>query len=280
LKLFFKLFISYGNQQKPRDQKKKRCDEMRQPTGKQDSRRLLIAFIALAALLLFSSFSSYQVTAAPQGASITGSPSVDSGPTKVASVRNDSGGRIVTITFALEQQDYAWKAYVGNVSGTFVLQNSNNKSIYEWPSIATATGELYISRNGSLNFSSVACANQGNMSSEQTFLGMGASDSDNINNTFNVTLHRGFIVGTNPIANNTCPSIATWVNDTVQAPSQTAIFQETILSDGINIIYASLLNDNQRGFDNASLFDFQAIIPENRSSSTGTNYYFYLELGS
>jgi hypothetical protein len=240
-----------------------------------------IATLLVCSLILLSSYSLYLVNAVPQGASVTGTPSVDNGPTKLPQSRTDAGGKIITANFALQQQDNGWKAYVGNVSGTFVLQNANNKSIYEWPSITTATGELYISRNSTLNFSSINCSNSGNISVEQNYLGIITTDPDSINNTFNWTQHKAFSVGTTPIGSNTCPAVATWVNSTQQTPGASAVFQEVLLSDGQNLIYAPLLNDNQHGFDNTSTtYDFQAIVADNRSSATGTTYYFFLELGS
>ena len=240
-----------------------------------------VLLLCFATIIIFSGLSFYLANALPQGATISGTPTVDPGPNQTAGYRQDPGGRIITIDLNLEQQDTNWKAYVGNVSGLYVLKNSNNYSIYEWPLGASITGEVYISRNNSVNFTTgaITCANSSEMISEQGFLGMNNSAVDNINNTFNSTNHAGFSAGYNNIPQNNCSSIALWVNDTQQAPSSSAIFQEVTLHDGINLVYASLINNDQRGFDNTTTFDFQAIVAENRSSPTGTSYYFYLELG-
>lgn len=240
-----------------------------------------VLLLCFATIIIFSGLSFYLANALPQGATISGTPTVDAGPNQTAGSRQDLGGRIITLNLNLEQQDTSWKAYVGNVSGMYVLKNSNNYSIYEWPLGATITGEIYTSRNNSVNFTTgaITCANNSEMVSEQGFLGMNNSAVDNINNTFNSTSHAAFSVGYNNILQNNCSSIALWVNDTQQAPSSTAIFQEVTLHDGVSLVYASLINNDQRGFDNTTTFDFQAIVAENRSSSTGTSYYFYLELG-
>jgi hypothetical protein len=103
--------------------------------------------------------------------------------------------------------------------------------------------------------------------------------SPSINNTFNNTNHTGFNVGFNSISQNTCRAIALWINNTAQTPTNTSIFQEVSLYDGANVVYAALINYRKTGFDNTTTFDFQSIVAENRSSSTGTPYYFYLELG-
>jgi hypothetical protein len=59
-----------------------------------------------------------------------------------------------------------------------------------------------------------------------------------------------------------------------------ALFQEVVLHDEHTVVYASVITNDKTGFDNRSTFDFQAIVPENRTSSVGTPYYFYVELGN
>ena len=241
--------------------------------------RILLLYLAIIVLLCGLSF--YLTHAIPEGASIT-SNSTDTGPTKTPDSRSDLGGRIITLVLNLEQQNNAWKAYVGNITGTYVLQNSNNYSIYEWPLGATIEGEMYVSRSNSVNFSNgaISCATNAEMVTEQNFFGMSGTDTDNINNTFNSTNHTSFDVGTNSIGQNTCRAIALWINDTSQTPSPSAVFQEVALHDGSNFVYAGLINNDQTGFDNTTTYDFQSIIAENRTSATGTAYYFYVELGS
>lgn len=243
--------------------------------------RLLLMYLVIT--LIVSGFSLYLAYAAPIGSSITSS-SVDSGPTISPATRNDDGGQIITLVLNAEQQNDAWKAYVGNVTGTYVLKNSNNFSIYEWPLGSSIEGEIYISRASDVNWTSgvLVCGNLSTMTAEQNFFGMGASDTDNINNTFNATAHRAFDVGSKNFALNACPGIALYVNDTSQTQGAGAVFQEVAIYDteGSNFVYVSLINDSSTGFDNTTFYDFQAIIPENRTASTGTAYYFYVELGT
>lgn len=237
---------------------------------------LICALITLMACIV----SIYFTYAAPQGATIS-DPSVDSGPNITAPSRNDTGGQIITLSLSLEQQDTAWKAYVGNVTGSYVLKNSNNYSIYEWPLGTSITGEVYLSRNSSVTWTagSVTCADDAEILAEQAIFGMGNTDPDNINSTFNSTEHTSFEAGTNSL--NTCPATALWVNDTFQAQNATtAVFQEVVLHDTHTIVFAALINNDKGGFVNSSTFDFQAIVPENKTSSAGTAYYFYVELGN
>jgi hypothetical protein len=239
--------------------------------GRKDVAILLLAVCAL------SLFSVYYVSAAPQGATIVGTPTVDTGPTRSPGSATHPGGRIITMTLTLEQQNNGWKAYVGNATGTYVLQNAVNQSIYEW-ALSTVGGEVYISRGATVNFSAVVCANTTTMTAENTFFGFVGSDADSINKTFNATAHSAINIGSTTIGANTCPSTALWINDTIQQQSSSATFQEIVLSDGSNLVYTSILNNDKPGFSNAT-YDFQAIIPDNRSSATGAAYYFYLELG-
>ena len=239
--------------------------------------KLLFLFLGLAVYftLLIPTFTS----ADPMGANINFVNTATYSPSP--SSRQDAGAQIITANINIAQQDSGWKGYVGNVSGLYVLKNSNNFSIYQWPTAASITGEVYISRNSSVNFSTgaISCASNAQMVTEQDFLGMGATDTDNINNTFNSTNHTSFNVGTNPVAQNACRAIALWVNNTLQAPSPSALFQEVALFDTHTLVYAALINSGQFGFDNTTRYDFQVIIAENHTSPTGNAYFFYVELG-
>jgi hypothetical protein len=130
-----------------------------------------------------------------------------------------------------------------------------------------------------VSFGSIQCASTAVINAENAVLGYASSDDISINRTFNATLHRSFDVGTTTIPANNCSATSLWVNDTVQGQSSSAIWQEVLLMDGTTLVYASLLNNDRSGFDNRS-YDFQAIIADNRTSATGTPYYFYLELGN
>ncbi|MBW2990749.1 hypothetical protein KY348_03525 [Candidatus Woesearchaeota archaeon] len=249
--------------------------------NKSQAKKSGILLLYLAVTLVLCGLSLYLANAIPQGATVSGAPSVDTGPNTTPDSRTDDGGEIITLVLDLEQQNDAWKAYVGNVTGTYVLKSSNNFSIYEWPIGTSVDGEVYISRNDSLNFSSgaITCATLTEMSADNTFFGLSSTATDNVNGTFNATNHSALVVGENNLGENTCYAIALWVNDTVQTPSPSAVFQEVALHDGINMVYTSIINNNRVGFDNTTTYDFQAIIPENRSG-TGTQYFFYLELGT
>ncbi len=194
----------------------------------------------------------------------------------------DAKGTITTITLDSKQQDFKWKAYVGNVSGTLALANAGGTSIYDWAA-GTPTGEVYISRFSNINWASIDCAIAASWNAEHTALGITGTASDSINATFNYTTHAAVTVGTNPARSN-CQSTATYVNglrsNNPMGPA--ADFQEILLRDtatvGDHMIYAGRIDDNTVGYDGAN-YDFQMIVAENESATIPTTYFFWVELG-
>jgi len=238
--------------------------------------KLWQAFMIAAVLFAVIASVAHPGFAEPQGVSITSSV------TENASVRSPAssaaqGGSFTTLVLNVTSQTSKWKAYVGNVTGKMTLDNSLNQTIYDW-SLSIVQGEVYVSRNNSVTFTSLACANAANITAEHTALGINATSDDSINNTFRQSVHRSFIVGgTGLVANSSCSAIATYINDAAQTPSESADFQEILMSDGRNVVYVTLLENNAAGFDN-SQYDFQAIVPDDPTATT-TTYYFYAELG-
>jgi hypothetical protein len=216
------------------------------------------------------------VMAAPQGASIIYNYT-ENASVRQADSHTAAGGSFTTMVLNISSQTSKWKAYVGNVTGKISLDNSNNFTIYDW-ALTNVQGEVYVSRNNSVNFTSLACANSGNITSEDSFLSINSSTSDSINKTFNQTKHKSFVIGgTGTIQNSTCFALATYVNDTAQPVDENATFQEVLLSDKTNLVFVAIINDNKQGFD-LGTYDFQLIVPDN-PTEISTAYYFYAELG-
>jgi hypothetical protein len=195
-----------------------------------------------------------------------------------ADSRQDAKGTITTVLLSTVQQNIKWKAYVGNVSGTLVLRDAEDYSIYEWASGGNPDGEVYMTRNSTVDWGTIQCANYTEIAAEETNLGHSNTAADNINNTFHYRIHEPFDVGVIPIAQSTCKSTATWVNNTVQVMATTSLFQEVLLMDSSSkIIYTTLIDQNTKGFDTNSLYDFQALVPDS-TSATVSIYYFYVEI--
>jgi hypothetical protein len=190
---------------------------------------------------------------------------------------NTSGGTFTTLLINVTAQTYRWKAYAGNITGRLTLDDNMNYTIYDW-SIATVSGQVYATRSATLiSWQNIRCANETTVRSEEFALNISSSNDDSINRTFiaHPKIHDKFYAGTKYIQNNTCPSIATHVNNT----AQNSTFQEVLLYDTSHVVYAGLLENGAKGFDN-NYYDFQIIVPESglEAQQAPTAYYFYVEL--
>ena len=218
----------------------------------------------------------YPVIAQPSGANVTNVSSETKSPA-AADYINTSGGSFTTIILSAETQNLKWKAYAGNVTGVLTLDDSGDYSIFQWE-ISEFTGEVYASRNDSIDWTQIRCANETHVQNEETIMNHTTSNPDSINSTFNLNLHKEFFVGTTKINQSTCKSTFTWVNDTQQTPALDAPFQELLLYDGSNLVYTTFIDDNTQGF-NYETYDFQMIVAEKGVGGyPNTPYYFYMEL--
>ena len=214
--------------------------------------------------------------AQPSGANITSNITETKTPA-AAEFLNTSGGTFTTVLLSAITQNLKWKAYAGNVTGVLTLDDSGNYSIYQW-TISEFTGEVYASRNSSVSWPNIQCANLTHVANEEKIMNHTTSNLDSINNTFSSQLHKGFYVGNVQIIQSDCKSTFTWANDTAQTPSIDAPFQELLLYDGIGLVYATFIDDNTQGF-NYKDYDFQMILADRGVGGySATKYYFYMEL--
>lgn len=196
---------------------------------------------------------------------------------------NHSKGAIHTIGLAATQQDNKWKAYVGNVSSAFVLDDADDYSIFQW-TITSFTGQVYITRNSSITWGNVDCATAANKEEEDTTIGQTSTAEDSVNSTFVTLGHKEFYVGAKQIVADDCYAAATNANDTAQVASATTPFTEVLLwdSDG-KMLYTTFVESDASSYRDdgtpGSTFDFQAIVPESGNAGTPAFfYYFYIEL--
>lgn len=233
----------------------------------------VITFMLL--LLIFTSTST-NILAQPTGVTIV-SNSTDIIPQTPAASITTPGGSFTTLVLNGTFQTQKWKAYVGNVSGVVVLQDSSEQRIYDW-NLAVISGEVYVSRNETVQWTGISCADQTAISTEDTYLTLNSSKVDSINNTFNNTIHKEFYVGTTKINASSCRSIATYVNGVQQTLDENADFQEVILEDPANnVVFTTILENSQQGY-NLDNLDFQLIVPEDETNVNPTPYYFYVEI--
>jgi len=194
-------------------------------------------------------------------------------------------GNVTQLTITQQQLTEGWQAYYGSVSGTIVLDDALNNSVYTW-SLA-GTGEVYATTNATTpTWASVTCFNFSRVPTEEAYHNIPSNAADNITETFNqFNNHPAFSVGGVSFSANQCNlSVQTYVNDTApDGATYPRVFNETLLYANATTnnfsIYMSILNDNQYGF-NASLWDFQMLVPEDgwNSTTASTTYYFYTEL--
>ena len=234
-------------------------------------------FILAFASFVFIIFLIFSVIAVPVGPDTLNSVS---NSTKVASGAkefNISGGNIATFNLSARVQDPRWKGFVGNVTGSFTLDDASGSTLYDWQ-LSTITGRIYSTRNGStIDWSAIKCANLTTLNAENSALNLTNPD-DNLNQTFNLTgSNPAFYVGSVPISANSCPTLNTYVNNA----SQTNYFYEMALYTDPSIVYATVMEPGSVGY-NGEKYDFQAIVPDNGSPgfSGSTAYYLYIELGS
>jgi len=200
---------------------------------------------------------------------------------------NISGGRIGTFDVNATIQNPRWKAFIGNVTGRFTLMDAEGATVFDW-TISSITGRIYATANSTaLSWATVNCSNVTSLESENVKFNHTRAD-DNITITFNATFnettnltqsgsHNPFYVGNRYMPASTCPTLNTYENSN----PQDADFEEVALYDGGNMIYATLLEDNEAGY-NGYKYDFQMIVPEIGLAdfNGATAYYIYVEIGT
>ncbi len=233
-------------------------------------RKILV--MALFALLAWS------VLGEPTGTSIAlvGNSTKQLDP---AQNRTDLKGSITTIVMSAVQQNYKWKAYVGNISATFTLDDADDYTIYQW-TLDSITGEVYATRSDTApTWSGIGCGDAADKAAEDTALSHDSTRGDSINRTFSTATHKAFNVGPVEIDASTCYATTTYMNDTAVVLAEDAAWQEVLLHDGTNMIYTSFVEENTYGYRNGTTNDFQMILPDDAVSTNATiPYFFYVEL--
>ena len=227
-------------------------------------------------------FVSNTTKTASNGSIINGSGTDSSNPDK-------AGGYIFTINLDSTQQNSRWKAYVGNVTGTLTLDDADDFTIYDWTITTSLNGEVYATRtSGSVNWTGIRCSFDNSTYWEMQRMNH-TNSNDNISTTFNDTDNSEFFVGDVQISASTCPTINLYINGTSDLSDN---FEEVLLYDGDtnitltndtefkNLVYVSIIEEDEIGYRTNNTYDFQMILPEVGLDSwtESTAYYFYVEL--
>ena len=184
------------------------------------------------------------------------------------------GGNVTALNIDALTITTSWQGYYGNISGEITLDDGSNNTFYNWTT-TSVQGEVYGVRNAAVDFASTACASGAERTTEETYLGQSATDGDSVTNTFNTTDHPQFNVSTTAIAVDTCFSTNAFSGGSLD----TGRFHQVLLASGGDIIYTTIIDENQAGFNSATA-DFQLLVGENEKSGNegSTTYYFFVEL--
>jgi hypothetical protein len=254
---------------------------MKQTTVFAKKELLAHAVIAFTLIITFGTILLSVMAIQPDGGTITYISNTTKNATPPGG-RTDEKGKIHTIDVDTTQQDGNWKAYVGNVTGRLVLADGSNYKIYEWVFSGSPLGEIYVSRNDTVSWANVRCANVSNKETEDIALNHTSTSSDSINQTFFNQTHKSFWIGDiKEISTSSCYAIRPFVNDTAQSVSTGSKFQEVLLHDNTNMVYAAILEQDIQGYrnDGVTPYDFQLILPDKTVTGTST-YYFYIEIST
>lgn len=244
--------------------------------------KITLSAVVVLIVVLLLAVAMFSALAVPEGPAVT----FDSNSTRTAlngtGPRSDGKGVITVLKLNAFQQNLRWKAYLGNVTGTYVLQDAEGYNIYAWPSTSNVTGQVFISRNASLAWSSINCTNSTITQNEETDINITDTAFDSITSTFNASNHTSFAVAERAMSG--CPAAYPYVNSTAQAGNSSANkFQEVLLGthDGNNVlVYAGLMDQDYSSYKNGTTTDFQMLVPDYGKTSITTlvQYYFFVEL--
>jgi len=234
----------------------------------------LIGFFVLAFVLCFSGL---VLAVVPNGAASVTAGASTTAPTSSPANNSAIAGNITELTITGYSTTQTWQGYFGNVSGAIRLADSSGDVMYNW-SLAEPSGEVYASTADSITWSLIGCFDlSANGAAVETTYNIGSGDADGLDETFALNNHDAFYTNNILIAANLCNSTQLFDSTGTSVDSR---FEEVLLSDGTNTIFASILEDtNVDGFDGND-HDFQMLVLEDghETNTDTTPYYFYVEL--
>lgn len=258
-----------------------------------------IMLLSVIATLLFSFAASVYALQVPIGAESLAWVSTETLNASQITVASEEAyaGNVTNINLYGLSVTKHWHAFYGDITGTIVLDDAQNWTMYDWP-MDEPKGEIYaLNTSTTPTWTAVECfnftgknGNVGNGTDVEATYNMTWNDVDGIMETYNMTKHPTFSIGMDhTIDNDTCPSTFTHRDDAWQDDK----FVQILLQDGNFPIYMTIIenddeanNTDMSGFDSAN-HDFQLLTPEDGSSinpGTGeiniltTTYWFYIDL--
>jgi len=231
----------------------------------------LISIVIIVSLLAYGAVFVY---AAPSGADLTKGSS-SSGNASVLASQNGERGNVTQLDMVQVSSTNFWAGFYGTIQGEIILANSAGNRFYNW-SDASPTGEVYASRDASVTWASIACVqNPSDVGAEEIALNITTAAIDNITGTFSKVTHTTFTTGGVTFAADLCNYTTNAYDNT---GAQATNWDEILLWDTADTVYAALIVQEQTGFDSGT-YDFEILVPVNYSATGAlTAYSFYLEL--
>jgi hypothetical protein len=228
----------------------------------------LTLFIVTSIVILFLSIS-FILAIQPSGASITPGTS-SSAPEDTPGSINAIAGNVTELNIFGYSTTQSWQGYFGNVTGVIQLADASDNVMYNW-SLASPEGEVYASTANTISWSSISCL--GDTTALETALNIESDDVDGIDETFNLNNHAQFFTNNIQFTAGECNNTKIYDN------TGAGVFDEVILTDGAETIFAALLQEDVIGFDNRT-HDFQMLVPEDGhgTDTQVTPYYFWVEI--
>lgn len=215
-------------------------------------------------------------------------------------------GNVTALVISETRVTQFWQGYYGNVSGSIVLDDAANNTLFAWE-LASPAGEIFaVNTSDAVQWNNVTCVNftaptnssgvdsphKVNLSTLATQFNMNTSalssgfnlTKDAINNTFNTTYELQFqvantVIGDDAKSTENCMQLYTFVNEAYQVSD----YAEVLLFDNRSaLIFAAFLENNLNGFQSGGgdLSDFQMMVAERGTpgAEAASTYYFYVEL--
>mgnify|MGYP000698084768 CR=1 FL=1 len=229
--------------------------------------KIIFVFVLLMGLIGFVE----ALPSGPDAINIT-SNETSTGSTS-GSIVNISGGYVANLNVTATVQNPHWKGFVGWIDGMFTLDDASGSSVYDW-SLSSVSGEIYASRNASsVNWTGIGCASAAEIDVEDGLLDH--TKEDNISSTFSGLNSETYVIAGVQIAAGDCFAANSYINNV----SQSGNFEEIVLHDSSNVLFAAEIENAVVGYDGVG-YDFQMIVPENGNETfTGVSaYYLYVEI--
>jgi hypothetical protein len=209
----------------------------------------------------------------PSGASITPINN-ETAPEDTPLSHEAIAGNVTEVTITGFTTTQTWQGYYGNVSGTIQLTDSNDNVLYNW-SLASPEGEVYSSTSNTVTWPTIDCFDMAtDHPALETLFGIASDDVDGVNETFRFNNHPLFYTGSVDHTLGECN------NTYLYNQSGQGAFYEVLLTDGTNVVFASILREETPQGFNGELQDFEMIVLENGHGTNiaTTTYYFWVEL--